>query len=96
MYNYLVLSALRMVAILSRQKYSPVFMCISKGEYWRVSGAGIRPFRVFRFLHFLRSKCRKMKEKSLKMAFQCIFLAREQEIFSFQIDTISPYYNINR
>ena len=96
MYNHLVLSALSGGVILSRQNYSPVFMCISKGEYWRVSGAGIRPFRVFRFLHFLRSKCRKMKEKSLKMAFQCIFLAREQEIFSFQIDTILPYYNINR
>ena len=95
MYNHLVLSALRGV-ILRHQNYSPVFMCISKGEYQRVSGAGIRPFRVFRFLHFLRSKCRKMKEKSLKMAFQCIFLAREQEIFSFQIDTILPYYNINR
>ena len=35
MYNYLVLSALRVVAILSRQKYSPGFMCISKGEYQR-------------------------------------------------------------
>lgn len=68
MYNHLVLSALRGV-ILSRQNYSPVFMCISKGEYQRVSGAGIRPFRIFRFLHFLRSKCREMKKKSLKMAF---------------------------
>ena len=67
MYNYLLLSALRGV-ILSRQNYSPVFMCISKGEYQRVSGAGIRPFRVFRFLHFLRSKCREMKKKSLKRA----------------------------
>ena len=77
-------------------KYSPVFMCISKGEYQRVSGAGIRPFRVFRFLHFLWSKCREMKKKSLKRAFLCVFLARRQEFFSFQIDTISPYYNINR
>ena len=50
-------------------KYSPVFMCISKGEYQRVSGAGIRPFHVFRFLHFLWSKCREMKKKSLKRAF---------------------------
>ena len=53
MYNYLLLSALRGGVILSRQNYSPVFMCISKGEYQRVSGAGIRPFHVFRFLHFL-------------------------------------------
>ncbi len=67
MYNYLLLSALR--GGLSRQNYSPVFMCISKGEYQRVSGAGIRPFHVFRFLHFLWSKCRKMKKKSLKRAF---------------------------
>ena len=69
MYNYLTLSALVVGVILSRQKYSPVFMCISKGEYQRFSGAGIRPFRVFRFLHFLWSKCREMKKKSLKMAF---------------------------
>lgn len=69
MYNHLVLSALRGGVILSRQNYSPVFMCISKGEYQRVSGAGIRPFRVFRFLHFQRSKCREMKKKSLKRAF---------------------------
>ena len=68
MYNHLVLSALRGV-ILSHQNYSPVFMCISKGEYQRVSGAGIRPFHVFRFLHFLWSKCREMKKKSLKRAF---------------------------
>jgi hypothetical protein len=61
-----------------------------------VLGVGIRPFRVFRFLHFLWSKCREMKKKSLKRAFQCVFLARRQEFFSFQIDTISPYYNINR
>ena len=69
MYNYLLLSALRGGVILSRQNYSPVFMCISKGEYQRVSGAGIRPFRVFRFLHFLWSKCREMKKKSQKRAF---------------------------
>ena len=68
MYNHLVLSALRGV-ILSRQNYSPVFMCISKGEYQRVLGAGIRPFHVFSFLHFLWSKCREMKKKSLKRAF---------------------------
>ncbi len=69
MYNHLVLSVLRGGVILSRQNYSPVFMCISKGEYQRVSGAGIRPFHVFSFLHFLWSKCREMKKKSLKMAF---------------------------
>ena len=69
MYNHLILSILMGVVILNRQNYSPVFMCISKGEYQRVSGAGIRPFRVFRFLHFLWSKCREMKKKSLKRAF---------------------------
>ena len=69
MYNHLILSTLMGVVILNRQNYSPVFMCISKGEYQRVSGAGIRPFRVFRFLHFLWSKCREMKKKSLKRAF---------------------------
>ena len=69
MYNHLILSTLIGVVILNRQNYSPVFMCISKGEYQRVSGAGIRPFRVFRFLHFLWSKCREMKKKSLKRAF---------------------------
>ena len=69
MYNYLLLSALRGGVILNRQNYSPVFMCISKGEYQRVSGVGIRSFRVFRFLHFLWSKCREMKKKSLKRAF---------------------------
>ena len=51
MYNYLLLSALRGV-ILSRQNYSPVFMCISKGEYQRVSGVGIRPFHVSDFFIF--------------------------------------------
>ena len=69
MYNHLILSTLMGVVILNRQNYSPVFMCISKGEYQRVSGVGIRPFRVFRFLHFLWSKCREMKKKSLKKAF---------------------------
>ena len=69
MYNHLILSTLMGIVILNRQNYSPVFMCISKGEYQRVSGAGIRPFRVFRFLHFLWSKCREMKKKSLKRAF---------------------------
>ena len=69
MYNYLLLSALRVMAFLNRQKYSPIFMCISKGECQRFLGAGIRPFRVFRFLHFLCSKCREMKKKSLKRAF---------------------------
>ena len=69
MYNHLILSTLMGVVFLNRQNYSPVFMCISKGEYQRVSGAGIRPFRVFRFLHFLWSKCREMKKKSLKRAF---------------------------
>ena len=57
------------MAILNRHNDSQVFVCISKGEYQRVSGAGIRPFRVFRFLHFLWSKCREMKKKSLKRAF---------------------------
>jgi len=68
MYNHLILSAL-IVMVFEPSKYSPVFMCISKGECQRVSGAGIRPFRVFRFLHFLWSKCREMKKKSLKRAF---------------------------
>ena len=75
MYNHLVLSALRGGVILNRQNYSPVFMCISKGEYQRVSGAGIRPFRVFRFLHFLWSKCREMKKKSLKKGFLMRFFS---------------------
>lgn len=83
MYNYLILSAL-IVMVFEPSKILSRIMCISKGEYWRVSGAGIRPFRVFRFLHFLWSKCRKMKENSLKMAFQCVFLAREQEILAFK------------
>ena len=74
MYNYLTLSVLGGV-ILNRQNYSPVFMCISKGEYQRVSGVGIRPFRVFRFLHFLRSKCREMKKKSLKKGFLMRFFS---------------------
>lgn len=75
MYNYLLLSALRGGVILSRQNYSPVWVCISKGEYWRVSGAGIRPFRVFRFFHFLRSKCREMKEKITKKGFLMRFFS---------------------
>ena len=95
MYNHLILSVL-IVMVFEPSKILSRIMCISKGEYQRVSGVGIRPFRVFRFLHFLWSKCRKMKKKSLKRAFQCVFLARRQEFFSFQIDTISPYYNINR
>ena len=66
MYNHLVLSALRGGVILNHQNYSPVFMCISKGEYQRVSGAGIRLFRVFRFLHFLWRKCKEMQKKSQK------------------------------
>ena len=83
MYNHLILSAL-IVMVFKPSKILSRIMCISKGEYQRVSGAGIRPFRVFRFLHFLWSKCRKMKENSLKMAFQCVFLAREQEILAFK------------
>ncbi len=83
MYNHLILSAL-IVMVFEPSKILSRIMCISKGEYQRVSGAGIRPFRVFRFLHFLWSKCRKMKENSLKMAFQCVFLAREQEILAFK------------
>ena len=81
MYNHLILSAL-IVMVFEPSKILSRIMCISKGEYQRVSGAGIRPFRVFRFLHFLWSKCRKMKENSLKMAFQCVFLARQQEILA--------------
>ena len=95
MYNYLTLNALGGGNFEPSKLVSSIVVYI-EGRILAFLGAGIRPFRVFRFLHFLRSKCRKMKEKSLKMAFQCIFLAREQEIFSFQIDTISPYYNINR
>ena len=95
MYNHLILSALN-VMVFEQSKILSRIMCISKGEYQRVLGVGIRPFRVFRFLHFLWSKCREMKKKSLKRAFLCVFLARRQEFFSFQIDTISPYYNINR
>ena len=95
MYNHLILSVL-IVMVFEPSKILSRIMCISKGEYQRVSGVGIRPFRIFRFLHFLWSKCREMKKKSLKRAFQCVFLARKQEFFSFQIDTISPYYNINR
>ena len=83
MYNHLILSAL-IVMVFEPSKILSRIMCISKGEYQRVSGVGIRPFRVFRFLHFLWSKCRKMKENSLKMAFQCVFLAREQEILAFK------------
>ncbi len=45
------------MAILSRHNDSPVFVCISKGEYQRVSGAGIRPFYVFILLHLLWQKC---------------------------------------
>ena len=41
------------MAILNRHNDSPVFVCISKGEYQRVSGAGIRPFYVFILLHLL-------------------------------------------
>ena len=55
------------MAILSRQNYSPVFMCISKGEYQRVSGAGIRPFYIFILLHLLWQKCREKDPISLKM-----------------------------
>lgn len=83
MYNHLIISAL-IVMVFEPSKILSRIMCISKGEYQRVSGVGIRPFRVFRFLHFLWSKCRKMKENSLKMAFQCVFLAREQEILAFK------------
>lgn len=35
MYNHLIISVLVVMVLLSRQKYSPVFMCISKGEYQR-------------------------------------------------------------
>ena len=61
MYNHLLLSALRGGVILNHQNYSPVWVCISKGEYQRVSGAGIRPFHVFRFLHFPAFAPQKMK-----------------------------------
>ena len=45
------------MAILNRHNDSPVFVCISKGECQRVSGAGIRPFYVFILLHLLWQKC---------------------------------------
>ena len=45
------------MAILNRHNDSPVFVCISKGEYQLVSGAGIRPFYVFILLHLLWQKC---------------------------------------
>ena len=68
MYNHLILSAL-IVMVFEPSKILSRIMYISKGEYQRVSGVGIRPFHVFRFLHFLWSKCREMKKKSLKRAF---------------------------
>lgn len=58
MYNHLILSAL-IVMVFEPSKILSRIMCISKGEYQRVSGAGIRPFYVFILLHLLWQKCRK-------------------------------------
>lgn len=55
------------MAILNRHNDSQVFVCISKGEYQRVSGAGIRPFYIFILLHLLWQKCREKDPISLKM-----------------------------
>jgi hypothetical protein len=75
------------MAILNRHNDSQVFVCISKGEYQRVSGAGIRPFYPFAFA------VAKMLEKapiSLKNGYQMIVFSTKRAFIEYKIDTISP------
>ena len=74
------------MAILNRHNDSQVFVCISKGEYQRVSGAGIRPFYVFILLHLLLEKA----PISLKNGYQMIVFSTKRAFIEYKIDTISP------
>lgn len=78
------------MAILNRHNDSQVFVCISKGEYQRVSGAGIRPFYVFILVAFAVAKMLEKAPISLKNGYQMIVFSTKRAFIEYKIDTISP------
>ena len=87
MYNYLTLSAL------GGGNFEPSKLVSSMGVYieGRISACFRRwysPFSCFQISSFSEEQMQGNEEKITKKGFLMRFLAREQEIFSSQIDTI--------
>ena len=94
MYNYLTLSVLG-------GNFEPSKLVSSMGVYieGRISACFRRwysPFSCFQISSFSEEQMQENEEKITKKGFLMRFFSVGTGNFSSQIDTISPYYNINR
>ena len=87
MYNHLVLSALRGGNFESSKLFSSIYVYI-EGRISACFRRWYSPFSCFQISSFSEEQMQGNEEKITKKGFLMRFLAREQEIFSSQIDTI--------
>ena len=95
MYNYLTLNALGGGNFEPSKLVSSIVVYI-EGRILAFFRRWYSSFSCFQISSFSEEQMQENERKITKNGFPMHFLAWEQEIFSFQIDTISPYYNINR
>ena len=95
MYNYLTLS------VLGGGNFEPSKLVSSmdvyiKGRILAFFRRWYSPFSCFQISSFSEEQMQGNEEKITKKGFLMRFFSAATGIFSFQIDTISPYYNRNR
>lgn len=95
MYNHLILSALIVMVFEPSKILSRIYVYI-EGRISACFRRWYSPFLCFQISSFSVEQMQGNEEKITKKGFLMRFFSAATGNFSFQIDTILPYYNINR
>ena len=95
MYNHMVLSALMGGNFEPSKLFSSIYVYI-EGRISACFRRWYSPFSCFQISSFSEEQMQGNAEKITKKGFLMRFFSAATGNFSFQIDTILPYYNINR